>query len=799
MPGEKADVTELGRLRQRLAECEARYRDVFDNALDAVFLLDVEPDGRHFRTADVNPALVRLTGIPRSESVGKLQEEIVPAETAESVNVQFRSCVEARHPIVDEIFLDLPGGRRWYRSTLVPTFDETGRVARIIGITRDVTERRMVERELGASEERFRRAFGDSLVGMALLAVDSTPRFQYAQVNNALSEFLGLTEDRLIGLCQRDVLEPAGGEAAGRAFDELLAGSRVRYRAEHRFVRAGGDTVWAVLSATLLRNVDGTPMYVLAQAEDITARKHTERELQLRVDELSRVQQELAERESRYRDVFENVLDSLYLLEVTPDGEHFRNLEINPALERSTGIPREQMIGKLQEEVVPPEVAEAVNTKYRTCVEAGHPIQEEVELELPSGRRWYDSTLIPARDHTGRVYRIVGITRDITERREFERALAHSEERFRLAFDGSLIGMTLSAVDSVPAFRHVRLNQAMCDFLGCPEGRLRERLWSEVIAPDDVAVTIAAFEQLLAGELATYRAETRFVTAYGSQVWGLLNATLVRDPDDAPLYILTQVEDITERKRTEEELERRVAERTAQLEAINRDLDSFNYSASHDLRAPLRAISGYLTILLSRHPDLPEDAIDMVQRAVSRTASMNQLIDDLLDFSRLSRAEVTRERIDMAALVGEVLDELSGPAAERHAEVTVGPLDDAVGDRSLVRQVWVNLLGNALKFSSVRERPQVRVESEVTDGTVGYRVTDNGVGFDQAYADKLFGVFERLHGSAFPGTGIGLAIVKGVVTRHGGTVWATGEPERGACITFTLPAYRPESGSATSA
>jgi len=253
--------------------------------------------------------------------------------------------------------------------------------------------------------------------------------------------------------------------------------------------------------------------------------------------------------------VFDNALDSMFLLEVSPDGQHFRNLEINPALARSSGIPREAMLGKYIEEVVPPEVAEAVNRKYRNCVNAGVPIEEDAELELPAGRRWYHSTLIPARDETGRVYRIVGITRDITERHNAQMALAASEERFRLAFDDSLLGMALLSVDGEDGrFRYLRVNKAMCEFLGLTADQILGRPHADVLAPEDADDTVATLNGLLSDAYTGYHTERRFVHANGETVWGLLGATLVRDPEGAPLHVLAQVEDITTRKRVEEQL-----------------------------------------------------------------------------------------------------------------------------------------------------------------------------------------------------------------------------------------------------
>jgi signal transduction histidine kinase len=234
------------------------------------------------------------------------------------------------------------------------------------------------------------------------------------------------------------------------------------------------------------------------------------------------------------------------------------------------------------------------------------------------------------------------------------------------------------------------------------------------------------------------------------------------------------------------ELEARVRSRTAELEASNRELESFSYSVSHDLRAPLRAVDGYARMLEEDY----QERLDVEGRrllGVVREASsrMGRLIDDLLAFSRLGRQEPARRPVDMNALVAEVTAESRGASK---AAVEVAPLPPASADRTMIRQVWANLIGNALKYSGKREGARIEVGGREEPRELVYWVRDNGVGFDMRFAGKLFGVFQRLHrADEFPGTGVGLAIVQRVVSRHGGRVWAEGEPGKGACFHFSLP------------
>lgn len=239
-----------------------------------------------------------------------------------------------------------------------------------------------------------------------------------------------------------------------------------------------------------------------------------------------------------------------------------------------------------------------------------------------------------------------------------------------------------------------------------------------------------------------------------------------------------------------EELERRVAERTAELQSANKELESLAYSISHDLRAPLRAINGYAQILVEDYGSaLDEEGIRVCSVIVNEAQRMGRLIDALLTFLRLGRADMQLFSIDMQALAQSVFDELTIASGAEQIDLRLGVLPDAIADPFLIRQVWVNLLSNAVKFSRHRQPAIIEVGStRDADHHTIYWVRDNGVGFDMQHVDKLFGVFNRLHSDQeFEGTGVGLAIVQRVIQRHSGRVWATGEVNRGATFFFSLP------------
>jgi PAS domain S-box-containing protein len=361
--------------------------------------------------------------------------------------------------------------------------------------------------------------------------------------------------------------------------------------------------------------------------------------------------------------VFANVSDIIFYLGVEGE-ERYRFLSVNPAFYAATGLTKEQVVGRLVQEVIPEPAHELVLGKYREAIEGRKTVGWEEVSVYPSGTKHGEVSVTPVFDGTGRCTHLVGAVHDVTERRQ-------AEEQVRL------------------------MNQ---------------------------------------------------------------------------------------------ELERRVEERTYALAAANQELEAFAYSVSHDLRAPLRSIDGFSQALLEDYSAaLDGPAQDHLARVRAAAQRMAQLIDDLLELSRVTRAEMNPATVNLSDLAGEIAAELQASQPEREAEFVIAAGVQGHGDRGLLRAALANLLANAWKFTG--RRAHTRIEFGVADsgGQRAYFVADNGAGFDMQYGYKLFGPFQRLHrADEFPGTGIGLATVQRIVRRHGGRAWAEGEPDRGATFYFTL-------------
>jgi PAS domain S-box-containing protein len=399
-----------------------------------------------------------------------------------------------------------------------------------------------------------------------------------------------------------------------------------------------------------------------------------------------------------------------------------------------------------------------------------------------------------SREFIGQLERMADNVAIALSQRKAEKMLRESEARFRRTFDQSPIGEALVFLN----FRFMRANEAFCRIVGFTEEELQSRSFTDITHPDNQTADLESVQDLLAGKKEQYNTEKRYIRKDGQVVWAQVSVRLVKDEAGQPLYFLPIIEDITARKQAEEEvrkltgdLERRVTERTTQLEVANRELEMFAYSVSHDLRAPLRGIDGFGKVLLEGYGEqLNERGQDLLRRIREAGGRMGQLIDDLLHLSRVTRSEIHRIPVDLSELATSIAAELAGVDPRRQVVFVIVPGLVAQADPRLMRIVMENLLRNAWKFTG--KHPRARIEVGVLSPShpgeeVVFFVRDDGAGFDMAYADKIFGPFQRLHRETeFEGTGIGLATVQRIVHRHGGRVWAEGAVEKGATFYFTL-------------
>jgi PAS domain S-box-containing protein len=410
--------------------------------------------------------------------------------------------------------------------------------------------------------------------------------------------------------------------------------------------------------------------------------------------------------------------------------------------------------------------------------------------------KWWDVIVMPIRSGDGKTERLLSVSRDITEVKRAEADLTAANHFLDSLVDNLPV---MIFVKDARTLRYVRQNRATLNLLGLsPDDVIGKRDHDFLPAEQADSILARDREVLAAGRLVDIPEQSIHTRLLGVRILHTKKMPIL-DEHGAPKFLLGISEDITERKLAEHairELNAELVGKATQLEATNKELESFSYSVSHDLRAPLRAIDGFALMIEEDYKERL-DAEGLRYLAVIRQNSrrMGALIDDLLEFSRLGRQTVARREVNVDSLVREVIEEVlhtellggRGEAAPA-PRIEVDPLPSARGDRGLLRQVWANLIANAVKYSSKAARPFIQVSGRQVGAENHYSVRDNGVGFNMEYAEQLFRVFQRLHrADEFSGTGVGLAIVQRVVTRHGGRVWAEGKVDQGAVFSFALP------------
>ncbi len=505
-------------------------------------------------------------------------------------------------------------------------------------------------------------------------------------------------------------------------------------------------------------------------------------ELLQEIAQRKQVEKTLREREEFFRLLSDNMTDMIAVID--RDGRRLYNsASYRDVLGEAEGLHGTDSFADIH-----PDDQERMKQIFQKTVETGEGQRAEFRFLLPDRSvRYVESLGSVIRDDRGEVSKLVVVSRDMTDRKLAESQLSRLATAVEAAAEAIIITDANETIEYVnPAFEHLT---------GYSEDEVVGRTPRSLKRANDVELAeySKAWDRLKqgiawTGSLTDHRRN-------GSPFAAEETIAPIRDNQGSLIGFVAVIRDITARRQAEEnvrklneELESRVEQRTEQLKSAYQELEAFSYSVSHDLRAPLRAIDGFSRILLDDHSsDLSPEGQRLLSRVRVNTQQMGELIDDLLTFSRLSRQPLERQSTAHREVIERALSDLREERQDRKVEFRIGELPDAEADPALLKQVYVNLLSNALKFTRDADPAVIGIGSSQREGETVYSVRDNGVGFDAQYEDKLFGVFQRLHRAEdYEGTGVGLAIVQRIVQRHGGRVWAESPSEGGAAFHFTL-------------
>jgi PAS domain S-box-containing protein len=641
----------------------------------------------------------------------------------------------------------------------------------------DIAERKRAKEALQESEFKFRSIVEQSLDGIILVDEQG----MVIEYNPAFERITGISREQVLGMIFWDfhaqLLPPERKMPdvyewiKSAHLDALQTGVSPILNRTVEVTIQRADGVHREVSQTLFAIPTNQGFRLGGIARDVTERKQAEGALR--------------EAQQLYENVFQI---SPELIAVITEAEG-RYLIVNDAVEHVTGYLPGEVIGHTVAEFniwgSQAERRKMILLLFRQGVVRNM----EVCFHRRSGEP-FTALLSVARVEVGKEQCLVTIVTDITERKLAEQALMDSEQQYRTTLEA--MGEAMHVVDR--DLRIVLFNQPFKEWnrqLKLPTEVLGKKLFDVFsFLPNSVNEEYSRVFQT--GEILVTQERTL-----------LQEQEIFTETRKIPIFregkvfqVLTVISNITERKAAEDEihrlnaeLEQRVIDRTAQLQAATKEMEAFSYSVSHDLRAPLRAIDGFSRIIQEDYAhQLPEEVQRLLNSVRSNSQQMGRLIDGLLEFSRLSRQPLDKQPVESNKLVRQAIQTLSHEQEGRQVELKIGDLPPCQGDPLLLSQVWVNLLANALKFT--RQRPMARIEvgcNTKENGEPIYYVRDNGIGFDMQYADKLFGVFQRLHRpDEFEGTGVGLALVQRIILRHGGRIWAEAQPNVGATFYFTL-------------
>jgi len=766
--GTYMDISARKQAEERARQSEGWLNAMFEHAGIGISLRPAHD--RSLPWVAVNDKFCQMTGFSRAELLRMSTEQITPSDGQEEALRDNRRLLsgEIASYTREKRLLCKGGGQVWVALSVALLPDSGGRPQQIMSTYQDISARRMAEEMLRRSEQRFRAIFDHAGIGITLSPANGREH-HWLDVNDKFCEMTGFSRDEALDRGTVDITAPERTEGAFRDRKRLLSGEVRSYSVEKRIRRKDGSWIWVAVSVAALPGDSGEAGMVIATYQDINAQRLTEERLRAII---------AAEPEC--------------VAIVSPEG---MLVDMNPAGLRmlEAGSLAEMRDRPFLKQVAPRFRRAFVRLQRRIL--AGESGMLEFEAEgLAGNRRWLEIHGAPLHDASGAITALLGIARDVTERRTAREALAAERNLLR------------TVIDSMPD--RIRVKDRGLRYV------LANKAWFAARAPGADDVTgLSNHVVLPKGEAERAEAEDRAVLETGNPSqpreifdagtegprWYITAKTPLRGAAGEIIGVILISRDVTDLKLRSLEVEKlnavleaRVAERTLQLTTANEELEAFASSVSHDLRAPLRQIDGFASALYEDYAvRLDATGCDYLSRIRAAVSRMGMLIEDLLRLSRVTRAELRLSRVDLSGMAAAIAADMQRENPPREVDFRIRGGLHAEADPGLLRAALANLLGNAWKFTGRQHKAVIEFGVGMHRGVEAYYVRDNGAGFDMTRADRLFGTFQRLHtDKEFPGTGIGLAIVRRVVRRHGGEVWAESADGQGATFYFTL-GHRP--------
>ncbi|MBI5557100.1 MAG: PAS domain S-box protein [Deltaproteobacteria bacterium] len=812
------DITERKTAEQTLRDNEKKYRLLFENMLNGFayhrIIVDEQNVPLDYIFLEVNSAFERKTGLVREQIIGRRVTEALPhirEDDFDWIGVFGKVALTGEAVYFDQY---IPKLNKWF--SFAAYSPEQGFFAVVI---RDITLSKQAEQKLRRSEWRFKGTFENAAVGFAQVSLEG----RWLDANSKLCDILGYSREELLQKTLREITHPEDLEEDNAQASRLACGRIDHYSMEKRYLHKDGHIIWTNLTCSMQLDDEGNPLYFINVVEDIGWRK--------------RVEQALKESEEKFRLLADSIKDVIWMS--SPGVE--KMIYINPAYEAIWGRTCESLY------ISPASFAEAIHPDDMELMadafqqHAAGKWHFNYRIVRPDGTvRWIEDAGSPIYDEKGDIVRMVGVARDVTERKQAEQA----REKYLLRLNG-LLGISASvlsarstqdmlqkvidaAVELTDAiygtsghgFREgsfqIGATSRSAEASPCPPGNLfvveKGGVYQELIdanrslrLTDEQLRKHPRWQGLPAGHAPLDGLLGVSLTGRDDKARGMIMVTCKKEgefslEDEILLRQLASLASLglqhieareqAEQKALEADLGRkRLIELTGELERSNKDLQQFAYIASHDLQEPLRTVAGFVQLLSKRYRGkLDEKADSFIDFAVDGTTYMQKLLNDLLAYSRVGGGELQLQPLALKTCVERAVMNLKKSIDDNGATIECDTMPTVFADEMQMVQLLQNLIGNAVKFRG-QEPPHIQISAEATGHEWLIRIRDNGIGIDPQHHDRIFLMFKRLHRRGeYPGTGIGLALCKKIVERHGGRMWVEPAPEKGTAFYISLPA-----------
>ncbi len=737
-----------------------KYRLLIENLPDAFAYHQIvtDDDGKpvDYIFLEANTAFEEMTGLERSEVIGKKVTQVHPKIKKSALDWigVYGKVAQGGEAIRFEKYFE--PSDRWYE--VCAYSDEPGY---FVAVFRDISRHKNMEINLHDMSGRLKAIIDNS----PLLISEFDPDGQYLMANKAVANLLNMEASEVEGIRFEDFLPPETVNLFNKRISSVVS-KKEPVRVDDQ-ITVNDKSYYYMTTLFPLCDSSGRVSSIGSIAHDITDRIEVENTLRKSEELLARSQQ-IAHIGSWNLDLRTNHL--------TWTDEVYRIFGIRPQEFTAT---YEAFLN-----AVHPDDRMAVNEAYTSSIreERDEYVIEHRIVRRDTGEiRTVHERCVHERDGAGVIIRSIGMVQDITERKKAEQEVNLQKERLANIVEGANVGTWEWNVQTGETI----FNERWAEMIGYTLEEISPvsiETWIKSTHSDDLGKSNRELTKLFNGEINFYNVECRMKHKNGHWVWVNDRGKVISWSEDGkPLWVFGTHIDITDRKKTEEALKHQARERAA--------VDTFTYSVSNDLQAPLRRIEGFSEALQEECPgQLNDQARDYLNRITTQIGSMKKLTDALLQLSRVVSRKIDREEVDLSALIRSNLEKLQYQKTERQLELVVAPDLIVEGDAELLNLMLANLLDNAWKFTSGVKEARIEFSSTEKDGRTVYYLKDNGVGFDMNHAEKLFVPFHKLHSdNNYPGIGIGLNLVYRIISRHGGEIWAEGEPGKGACFCFTLP------------